>query len=119
MLEHDERAVGVPERRVALEAHRVGELAQVGGHALQRPRLRRRGVGTPVAAEVDEHDVALVAERVEVVAEHMVVERRAAMDDEQRQAVAAALDHMDARVGDLDVPAHDATVPASLRARPE
>ena len=70
-----------------------------------------------MAAEVDEHEVELVAERVEVVAEHVVVERRAAVDDEQRQAVAAALDDVDAGVGDLDVAAwHGATVPAPARA---
>ena len=47
----------------------------------------------------------LVAERVEVVAEHVMVERGAAVQDEQRQAVGAALDHVQARVGDLDVAA--------------
>ena len=48
----------------------------------------------------------LVAERVEVVPEHVMVERGAAVEDQQRQAVAAALDHVQAGVGDLDMAPH-------------
>ena len=63
----------------------------------------------------------VVAERVEVVAEQVVVEPRPAVDDEQRQPVAAALDDMDPGVGDLDVTAHASTctdgVPRATRKR--
>ena len=108
LLEHDEGAVGVPERGVAVEAHRLGELADVGRHPLERPRLDRRAVGQALAAQVDEHEPELVAQRVEVVAEHVVVERGPAVDDEQRQPVGAAFDHVQAGVGDLDVAPHAA-----------
>ena len=72
----------MPECGVAVEAHRLGQLADVGRHPLERPRLAGRGIGQALAALVDEHEVELVAERVEIVAEHVVVERGAAVDHE-------------------------------------
>ena len=71
---------------------------------LERPR---RGVAVPVAsplpAPVDEDEPVAPAERVEVVAEHRVVEPRTAVQDQQRQpGRIAALDDVQPGVADAD-----------------
>jgi hypothetical protein len=112
LLEHHEGAVGVAERGVAVKAHGLRELVDVGRHPLERPRLGRRRIGQALAALVHEHELELVAQGVEVVAEHMVVEGGPAVEDQQREAVAPALDDVQARVGYLDVTADGRTLAA-------
>jgi Zn-dependent protease len=67
VLERDERAVGVAEDGVALEAERDGEGVDVARVLLERPRLRRRRVRAPLGPLVDQQQPEGVAERVEVV----------------------------------------------------
>ncbi len=58
--------------------------------------------GTPLGSEIDEKQAADVAQRVEVVAEHRVVEPGATVQDEQRQRAVAALQHEQRGVAGLD-----------------
>ena len=74
----------------------------VGGVMRERPRPRRRRLRAPRAALVDEQQAAAVAQRVEVGAEHRVVEAGPAVQDEQRQLALAALGHVQACVTDVD-----------------
>jgi hypothetical protein len=80
------------------------ERADVGGHLLQRPGRLGRLVRAALAALVDQDQPVAVAERVEVIAELVVVEAGAAVQDQQRVA-AAALHDIQARVADVYVPA--------------
>ena len=102
VLQRDERPVGVPEHRVALEPERARHRLDVGGVMSQRPRPRRRRLRAPGTALVDEQQAAAIAQRVQVGAEHRVVEARPAVQDEQRQIALAALGHVQARVTDVD-----------------
>ena len=60
------------------------------------------GSERPGAALVDQQQPAAIAERVEVGAEHRVVEPGAAVQDEERELARAALGHVQARVTDVD-----------------
>jgi hypothetical protein len=68
----------------------------------ERPRPRRRSLRAPGAALVDEQQAAAVAQRIQVGAEHRVVEAGAAVQDEQRKLALAPLGHVQARVTDVD-----------------
>jgi hypothetical protein len=98
VLQGDERAEGVAEDRVALEPERAREGIDVAGVLPERPGLRRRGVRPALGALVDQQEPVLGAQRVEPVAEHRVVEPRAAVEDEERQVAGSALLHVEAGV---------------------
>ena len=102
VLQRDERAEGVPEDGVALEPERAREGVHVAGVLLERPGLRRRRVRPALGALVDEQEPAVVAQRVEPVAEHRVVEPRAAVEHDQRQVAGSALLDVQARVAGVD-----------------
>src|SRR5512132_3225723 len=90
------------EHRVAVEPHGGREGLDVGGLALDRPGLWRRRLRAPGRALVDEEQPAQVAERIQIGAEHRVVEARAAVQDEERELTTAALGHVQARVTYVD-----------------
>ena len=102
VLQGDERPVGVAQHGVALEPERAGHRLDVGGVMLEPPGLGRRGVRAPGGALVDEQQPAAVAERVEIGAEHRVVEARSAVEHEEREVARAALRHVQADVTDVD-----------------
>ena len=102
VLQRDERPVGVAQHGVALEPERAGHRLDVGGVVRQSPGLGRRGIRAPGGALVDEQQPAAVAERVEVRAEHRVIEAGPAVEHEERQLAAAALGDVQADVTDVD-----------------
>jgi hypothetical protein len=91
----------VAEHRVALETHRRGQRLDVRGVLGQGPRLGRRPIRPPGRALVDQQQAADVSERVEVGAEHRVVESGTSVQDEERQRPAPALGHVHARITDV------------------
>jgi hypothetical protein len=102
VLQRDERPERVAEDDVALEPERRRERVDVAGVAVERPGVRRRRLRAPLRALVDEQQPMLVAERVETVAEHRVVEARPAVQRDEGEVAAAALLDMQSRVADVD-----------------
>ena len=102
VLQGDEGTVGVAEDRVALEPEGAGHRLHVGGVVGEPPGLRRRRLRAPGPALVDQQQSHAVAERVEVGAEHRVVEAGASVQDEEGEVARAALRHVQARVTDVD-----------------
>ncbi len=113
VLQRDERAVGVAEHGVALEAERRREVRDVPRELRQRPGRGRRRVAAALRALVDEQQAACVAEPVEVGAELRVVEAGAAVEADEREGARAALGHEQARVphGDEVLRCHNGLVP--------
>jgi hypothetical protein len=100
----------VPEHGVVPELQRLAERPHVRGHPLERPRLFGRPLGTALGALVDQEQAVLVAEPVEVVAEHPMVAARPAVEDEKGIA-GAPFDDIEPRVADVDKPSvHPAIV---------
>jgi hypothetical protein len=92
----------VAEHRVALEPEAAGHRLQVGSVVGEVPGLRRRGLRAPGPALVDQQQPDAIAKRVEVGAEHRVVEAGAPVQDEERELTRASLGHVQARVTDVD-----------------
>ncbi len=120
LLQGHERAVGMPEHRVSLELHGAGQHDHVLRVSFERPRLFRRAEGTSAGALVHEHHAhAALGQRIEVVAELVMVEPRPAVQDQQRHAVVGPpLDDPERGVVDLDEPArvgHGAGAPQDSR----
>jgi hypothetical protein len=102
VLQRHERAERVAEHGVALEPERGRQRVDVARVLSERPRVRRRGLRAALRALVDEQQPVVAVRRVEPVAEHRVVEARAAVQRDQREVAGAALLDVQAGIPDVD-----------------
>src|SRR5262245_16355974 len=105
------------EHRVAVEPQRIGERADVPGHPLDGPGLRRGAIRPALATHVHQHQVELVAKRVEVVGKLMVIEAGTAVHQDDGES-GAALGNEQPGVAYRDVPAVAHPVRHELRKYP-
>ena len=87
------------EHSIALQAKRFGQGVYIGSHLRQRPGAFRCRVRFSLGAFIDKDQAIAIGQWIEVVAEHMVIQSRSAVQNDDRVA-STALDHVQPRVAD-------------------
>ena len=88
---------------IAPKEWRLCEQVDVAREDLQRERRRIDALAAALAALVHVEQAELVAERIEPRPEHRVVHARAAVEDDEREALADFLDEHPVPVGESHI----------------